>query len=293
MRVGLATCAALPDGFADDHLLAAALSAAGADPRFAVWDEPDEDWSLFDLVVVRSTWDYTQVCDAFLAWAEAVGDRLRNRPAVLRWNSDKRYLAELASEGTPVVPTTFAGPGDPLPGLEGEVVVKPAVSAGGRDTGRFGPPAHGEAARLIALLQEQGRTAMLQPYLESVDREGETSIVFIAGSVSHVLRKRAVLRPDEVAPTRDDGIGAAEVMYDEALVGAGSATTAQLRLGEGLIAWLEGRFGEPPLYTRVDMLADAAGKPVLVELEVVEPCLYLATSDEAPSRLAEAILDSR
>jgi hypothetical protein len=293
VRVGLATCAALPDGFADDHLLAAALSAAGADPRFAVWDDPDEDWSLFDLVVVRSTWDYTQVRDAFLAWAEAVGDRLRNRPAVLRWNSDKRYLAELASEGTPVVPTTFAGPGDPLPGLEGEVVVKPAVSAGGRDTGRFGPPAHGEAARLIALLQEQGRTAMLQPYLESVDREGETSLVFIAGSVSHVLRKRAVLRPDEVAPTRDDGIGAAEVMYDEDLVGAGSATTAQLRLGEGMIAWLEGRFGEPPLYARVDMLADAAGKPVLVELEVVEPCLYLATSDEAPSRLAEAILDSR
>ena len=287
------TCSALAEGFPDDHLLADALLAAGAVPSFAVWDDPEVDWSQFDLVVVRSTWDYTQAREAFLAWAEAVGDRLLNRPAVLRWNSDKRYLAELASEGIDVVPTTFIDAGDPMPALAGEVVVKPAVSAGARDTGRFGPRAHAEARRLIAGLQAQGRTTMLQPYLGDVEREGETSIVFIAGSVSHSLRKRAVLRPDEVAPTRDDGIGAAEVMYDEDLVETGSASPAQLGFGEQLIAWLTAAFGEPPLYARVDMLSDSAGSPLLVELEVVEPCLYLATDDTAAAHLAEAILESR
>jgi hypothetical protein len=293
MRVGLATCSALADGYPDDHLLADALVAAGASPRFAVWDDRGVEWSEFDLVVVRSAWDYTSARDAFLAWSEGVGDRLRNSPGVLRWNSDKRYLAELASEGIEVVPTTFVDPDEPLPTLEGEVVVKPAVSAGGRDTGRFSPRAHAGAGRLIARLREEGRTTMVQPYLESVEREGETSIVSIAGSMSHVLRKQAVLRPDEVAPTRDDGIGAAEVMYDEELVVAGSASPAQMRLGNDLIGWLAARFGEPPLYARVDMLGDSAGEPVLVELEVIEPCLYLATSDAAPARLAAAILDSR
>ena len=105
MRIGLATCAALPDGWHDDHRLAAALREGDADCRFAVWDDPAVDWDRFDLVLIRSTWDYTERRDEFVSWAEAVGERLRNPPAVVRWNSDKHYLADLEAAGLPVVPT--------------------------------------------------------------------------------------------------------------------------------------------------------------------------------------------
>jgi hypothetical protein len=125
-----------------------------------------------------------------------------NDPALLVWNCDKHYLADLASAGIPTVPTSFVSPGEPLRPLVGEVVVKPTVSAGARDTGRFGPNAYPGARALIARVHASGRTAMVQPYLASVERVGETAVVIVDGRVSHVLRKRAVLRPDEVAPVR-------------------------------------------------------------------------------------------
>jgi len=131
---------------------------------------------------------------------------------------------------------------------------------------------------------------MVQPFLPAVDERGETAVVFVDGEVSHVLRKRAVLRPDEVAPVREDGVGAAEVMYDEDLVRTGEATEAEIALAERIIARVAERFGETPLYGRVDMLADAHGDPILLELEVVEPCLYLAEAPGAAERLAGAII---
>jgi hypothetical protein len=293
LKVALATCSALPDGWPDDRLLTAALRERGAEASFEVWSDGGVEWRRFDRIVVRSTWDYTDRRDDFLAWAEGLGERLRNPPDVLRWNSEKRYLGELAAAGIPVVPTTFVEPTDPEPRLEGQVVVKPAVSAGARDTGRFGPAVHEGARALLVRLQEAGRTAMVQPYLDSVDREGETALVFVDGSLSHVLSKRPVLRPDEEAPTRDDAIGAAEIMYDEGLVGRGEATEEQEKLAAEILDWLRRRFGAVPLYARVDMLRDGAGAPVLVELEAVEPCLYLAAAPSAAGRLAEAVLAGR
>jgi hypothetical protein len=171
-------------------------------------------------------------------------------------------------------------------------VIKPVVSAGARDTGRFGEHAHIEAEQLLGRLASEGRVAMAQPYLRAVDEVGETAIVFFGGRESHVLRKRAVLRPDEEAPIREDGgIGAAEVMFDESLVTAGEADEDERAVAAQILHWLARRFGGPPLYARVDMVRDDDGRPVLLELEAVEPNSYLATAEGAADRLAEAVLD--
>jgi glutathione synthase/RimK-type ligase-like ATP-grasp enzyme len=255
------------------------------------WDERAADWDAFGLVVIRSTWNYTHKRDEFVAWAERVGERLHNAPPLVRWNSDKLYLGDLASAGLPVVETLYVRPGDGPPDLDGEVVVKPNVSAGGRDTGRFSAATHAQAQELIASIQASGRTAMVQPYLRSVDSAGETAIVCIDGEPGHVLRKRAVLRPDEIAPTRDDAIGAAEVMYDPGLVEAGEATAAERDLAGAMVEHVTARFDYVPLYARVDMVGGQDGSPVLMELEAIEPNLYLDQAPGAADRVAAAIAD--
>ena len=290
MQVAIATCAALPGGYDDDQPLAEALRLQGASADFVVWDDPAVRWQRFDRVVVRSPWDYVPKRDEFIAWAESLDGKIQNAPGLMRWNSDKRYLADLGEAGLPVVPTRFAGPSDPLPDLDGEVVVKPAVSAAARDTGRFSPCVHAEALALIARIRAGGRTAMVQPYLPAVEQCGETAIVFTAGRISHVLRKGAVLGPDEEAPIHKDELGVAEAMWDPDLVAAGDATPAERELAERVVAEMTCRFGAPPLYARVDMLDDGEGSPLLLELEAVEPCLYLRTAPAAAADLAAAVL---
>lgn len=292
MRIAVATCASVPEQFDDDARLLAALSERGALVERVVWDDPAVGWDAFDRVVIRSTWDYPRKHARFVAWADAIGERLRNAPSLVRWNVDKRHLADLAGAAIPVVPTAFVEPGRALPALDGEVVVKPAISAGGRNTGRFGPSTHREAARLVARIHAEGRTAMVQPYVPSVDRAGEAALVFIAGRFSHAARKRAVLRPDEVAPTRDDEIGGAEVMYDPDIVGPGTASGDEIETATAVVAHLRERFGDEPLYARVDLVAGEGGRPLLLELEVVEPNLFLRLSPDAAGLLADAILAS-
>lgn len=286
MNVCFATCADLPEGFDDDHAAARLLGVT-----YEVWNDPDVDWGRYDRVVVRSVWDYTLRVGEFVEWARRIGpERLRNAPPLLEWNSDKTYLADLTGAGLPVVPTTYVLPGDGLPVLAGEVVVKPTVSAGGRDTGRFGPGHHDQALALVEAIIGSGRTAMVQPYLSAVDDLGETAVVVVGGEVSHVLHKKAVLRPDEVAPvdpTRGD-FAPAEVMFDPDLVTAGHADGAQLALADAVVAELHRRFG-PSLYMRVDLVPGPDGAPVVMEIEAVEPCLYLDTTAGAAERFAAAI----
>lgn len=295
MRVALASCSVLPADMEPDAPLAAALARLGVAVSVVPWDDPAVDWDGFDLVVVRSTWDYTARREQFLAWADARGGRLHNRPDLIRWNSDKRYLGDLAAAGVSVVPTTYVGPGQQLPTLAGDVVVKPTVSAGAIDTGRFSPASQDEAARLVARIHARGGTAMVQPYVTSVDTVGETAVVCVDGRVGHGLRKRAVLRPDEVAPVRGDGVGAAEAMYDPDLVRAAVATPAEAAFAERVIEAVRVRFGVP-LYARVDMVTERGGSVILMELEAVEPNLYLDEAPETADRLAAAItarLDDR
>jgi glutathione synthase/RimK-type ligase-like ATP-grasp enzyme len=290
MHVALARAAAVPDEFDDDARLAGALRARGVDAALAVWNDPAVDWSTFDRVIVRSTWDYTHQLEAFLAWADGIGPSLRNPPELIRWNSDKRYVADLARADVPIVDTLFVEPGDPEPALEGEIVVKPTVSAGARDTGRFGPRAHSAAHGLIARLGAAGRTAMVQRYLPGVDATGETAIVLFGGAPSHVLRKRAVLRPDEEAPLRDDDLGAAEAMYDSGLVTAADASASEHEVARSVVAYLRERFGTTPLYVRVDLVPVPDGAVVL-EVEAVEPNFYLHTAPAAADRLAALVVD--
>jgi hypothetical protein len=290
LRVAIATCAAMPDGLETDRGLNRALEAAGARVECVAWSDEGAGWEEFDSVVVRATFDYSRRRDEFLAWADRLDGRLRNPPPILRWNSDKHYLSDLAAEGLPVVPTTFVTPGAPVPDLTGEVVVKPSVSAGARDTGRFTPAVHQAARNLLVDITQSGRVAMLQPYLPAVDERGETALVFVAGELSHVLRKRAVLAPDQVAPVREGDIGAAEVMYDEDLVRAGEATGEERDLAAAILDAVRDRFAITPLYARVDLIPGDDGRPVLLELELVEPALYLSEAPGAAERLAAAII---
>lgn len=281
MRVAFVTCSAFPDGWQDDHGAARLLGA-----RFWCWDDPAVDWARFDRIVIRSVWDYTARVNEFLAWCAAVGpERLRNSPSLVAFNADKRYLADLS---VATVPTVFVAPGDARPPLEGEMVVKPNISAGARDTGRFAPAAHAEAHALIARIQASGRVAMVQPYMAAVDDRGETALVFLAGELSHVLRKRAILAPDEVAPLAEGELAPAAAMLRDDLVTAGVANFAERALARRVIAEISARFGRP-LYARVDLVMDVNGNPALLELEAIEPELYLVTSPGASQRMAAAV----
>jgi hypothetical protein len=217
--LALVTCDAMVDGFPDDEELARVLQWRGHRVDIRSWSDPGTDWAAYDLAVLRTTWDYSTRHEEFLGWLRACPARVLNDPALVVWNSDKRYLQDLAAAGLPVVPTTFVAPGEPAPALGGEVVVKPTVSAGSRLTGRFSPQAHDEARVLLAAIAAVGKTAMVQPFLAAVDRTGETDIVLIDGVPSHAMRKGPVLRPDEVAPVVPGG-GQAQAMLDPDLVAA-------------------------------------------------------------------------
>ncbi len=282
MRVAFATSTLVPDGWDDDRAAAALVGA-----EFRAWDDPDADWSVYDRVVIRSTWDYTAHLDRFLAWCRELGPgRLRNAPELVAFSADKHYLADLS---VPTVPTVLVAPGEDLPELDGEIVVKPTVSAGARATGRFRDRTG--AGALLAEIHASGRTALVQPYLKSVDDRGETSLVFIGGDFSHALAKRAVLREEGRAPLADGVLAPASAMFEPDLVTAGRADAAQIALATAVHDEVTERFG-PPLYARVDLMADGDGRPVLSELELIEPSLYLATSPGAAERFAAAIVRS-
>jgi hypothetical protein len=289
MRIAIATFSGMPAEFRDDELLLHLLRERGAELTYAPWDDESVEWESFEMVVARSPWDYATRHDEFVAWVDRVGEALENAAPLVRWNSDKRYLGDLGADGVPVVETAYVGPGEEFAPIESEVVVKPTISAGARSTGRFGAGSAAEGAALIERIHAAGQTAMVQPFVASVDTAGETAVVTIDGEVSHVLHKRALLNADEVAPIRPDSLGVAEAMYDPSLVVAGSAEPDQLALAERVLDAVRARFGVTPLIARVDMLRAADGTPVLLELEAIEPNLYFGQAPGAAERLAEAI----
>jgi hypothetical protein len=284
VTIAFATCSALPAGSADDDATAVLLGA-----ERPVWSDPSVDWERYDRVIIRSTWDYSSRLAEFLAWCTDIGERrLRNRPDLVAFNADKRYLDTLS---VPTVPTVFVAPGDPLPALSDELVVKPNVSAGARDTGRFTPTGHDQAKALIIAIQESGRTALVQPYQPSVDARGETALVFFGGELSHVLTKRAVLSGEGIAPTIDDELQVARVMLEPNLVAPAEPLPAERRLAERVIAEITDAFGTP-LYARVDLVLNEQHAPIVLELELLEPSLYLTVAPGSSERFAAAILRS-
>ncbi|MEU7934027.1 ATP-grasp domain-containing protein [Micromonospora echinofusca] len=287
-RVALVTCADLPDLDPDDRLLLDPLARRGVTADVRDWADPGADWPAYDLAVLRSPWDYALRRDEFVAWASRV-PTLANPADVVRWNTDKRYLAELSAVGVPTVPTSWVAPGEDWrpPATSGEYVVKPAVSAGSQDTGRYdlADPHHRElAVAHVRRLSDAGRLTMVQPYLDAVDTAGETALLYLAGpdgpTFSHAIRKGPMLTGPDLGV---DGLHRPEEIT------ARTATAAQLAVAERALAAVPGGSGRL-LYARVDLIPGRDGAPVLVELELTEPSLFLGHADGAADRLADAIL---
>jgi glutathione synthase/RimK-type ligase-like ATP-grasp enzyme len=281
-RIALVTYEKVPDLSHDDQLLAQTLGARGADVAAVVWDDPDIAWDDFDVVVVRSTWDYHLRLEAFAEWIEARARgraRVENPPTVLRWNSSKRYLREIASHGVATVPTRFVERGEDVTLARiaaeagwGAVVVKPVVSASAYATWRTVLPPDDASEERFAMDSTE-RALMVQPLIEAIVREGELSLMLIDGEFSHAVRKRA--RDGEWRVQAEYG-GSAELV---------SPAPAIIMAARSALAVAP----EPSLYARADGFLEE-GRFVLTELELLEPSLFLRCDPRAADRFAEAIL---
>lgn len=262
-RIAWATGAGFADSDADLPLLTKAVERAGIESDVAVWDDPTVAWEAYDLVVVRSCWDYVPRREEFLDWARSV-PRLQNTADVLAWTTDKTYLRLLAAAGIAIVPTQWSVRGGDELVASPEWVVKPTISAGSADTARWSAPAQ-VVAHSEALLAA-GRSTMVQPYVRSVDSDGETGMLFFGGAYSHAFRKGALLVAD------DDPRSLPELKED---IRPRDASPVQIEFGLDVLAAARKALGTDPLYARVDVVADDDGSPRLMELELAEPSFFL------------------
>jgi glutathione synthase/RimK-type ligase-like ATP-grasp enzyme len=265
----------------DDQLAADALRARGVAVSPAVWSDPGTPWSAYDAIVIRSTWDYHRrfaEFDRWLATLERTGCPVWNPCALLRWNANKRYLAELRDRGVPIVPTEWVAADDraglgALMDARGwdDVVVKPTISATAYGMRRV--------RRRDAELGDRGRAGateagelLVQPFVREIGTAGEWSVVFFGGSFSHSVRKRPIAGDFRVQ-TEFGGSSVAE-----------RAPASVIAAAERVLAAVTG----PWLYARVDGV-ETAGGFLLMELEMLEPLLFFELDDGAPSRFAEAV----
>lgn len=246
------------------------------------WDDGRAAWDSYDRVVVRSTWDYAERFPEFIAWVDEI-DRLgnlRNPAAMMRWSLDKHYLADLAAAGIRIAPTTYCEPGEQPSFPGGNFVVKPAVGAGSRDAAWYGPQQHDLARRHIHDLHARGRSVLLQPLLASVAAEGEWPFVFFGGRFSHSANKRVRLPRAELLTD----------FFAPEVTARHEPDDGEIDVGQAVIDYVVARFGVPT-YARVDLVRDDAGLPCVLEVELVEPSLFLPQADDgAPHRLADAIV---
>ncbi len=273
-----------------------ALRDAGAEPHIVAWDDAKVDWSNYSLVLLRSTWDYTMRLPEFLAWTQRVAllSTLCNPVEIVRWNTDKHYLRDLADVGIPIVSSFFLEPlDDPaiLPQYD-EFVVKPAVGAGSRDAQRYVRAERVTAIAHARRLLDEGRSVLVQPYLHSVDDYGETALVFFAGRFSHAIRKgpllqrgaaatRALFAPEHIIPRIPNS-------EERALA---ERVVAAIPMLDRINSPSTGPQSRPLLYARVDLILDSDGSPCLLELELTEPSLFFAQAPNAVERFVAAILD--
>lgn len=275
--IALATCSAYPDLHPYDSPVIGALARLGLTARPVVWDD-EAGWEGVGACIVRTTWDYFHRADAFLAWAERLAERVPmwNPPALLRWNASKTYLADLAERGVPIIPTAWLERGARVDLAElmaargwDDMVLKPVVGGGAFGTLRVRP---GQAAEkqpdLDLWLTERGMLA--QPYWPSVEHPGERSVIAIEGEVTHGVQRVPALGDGDAHP---EGYAPVALAPDE------------VAFAGRVLAALE----STPLYARVDMVRDAQGALTLMELELIEPSLFLIGQEAAAARFAEAI----
>ncbi|QWC86539.1 hypothetical protein KLP28_07670 [Nocardioidaceae bacterium] len=283
----LATCAEVPDLDDDAQVLRTAIRQRGIDAEPATWTDPAVAWERADLVVVRTTWDYSLQRDAFLGWAERVAavTTLANAPTLLTWSTDKHYLLDLADAGLPVVDTEVLEIGDHTDGghafVDVEHVVKPTVSAGSKDTYRIDAGDEARSAAAVQAIHATGRAVVVQPYLAGVDEHGETALLYADGTFSHAMRKGPLLAPGHDAAAVD-GLFLAEEMTVR------DPSPTELETGARVMAEVVRRFDRAPLYARVDLLPSPEG-PQVLEVELVEPSLFLEHAPEAAGAFADAV----
>ena len=274
-----ATCQSIPNLTGDDQALIGPLARRGIEARAAVWSDPSVAWNTADAVVIRSCWDYHLRLEGFLGWIaslERAGVRVWNPPAVLRWNADKIYLRELERKGVPVVPTLWPEAGFRLQqelrqrGWR-KAVVKPRVSATAHRTVLTSVD---EAKNTQALVEDllRGPGAMVQEFLEEVSA-GEWSLIFFSGRFSHAVIKTP--KPGDFRVQHDFGGSERNAQASDSLIQAASRAI--------------GAVGSPPLYARVDGV-ESGGQFLLMELELIEPALFLTLHDGAAERFAEEIV---
>jgi hypothetical protein len=282
--VALATCAEHAALDAEGRLLVEALHGLGVRAQPVVWSEqPDGGWERYDLVVVRQTWDYTFVPAQFLAWTCAVSGRLLNPAEVIAWNADKRYLGDLSAAGVATIATEHLPPGAEFTPPPGRFVVKPAVAGGSRGAQVFDRERRAQARSHVAKLHAAGDDVLVQPYLDAVDGdEGEIALVFIEGELSHAMHKGPLLALD--VPAVETGFRAEQM----SLVAAPADDI--VAFGRRTLDAVYERFGGPLLYARVDVLRDGAGEPAVLELELIEPSLFLDFAPGSAQALARAIV---
>lgn len=295
LRIALVTARGALELDEDMPVLAGALQDAGAAVETPCWDDPGIDWTRYGAAVLRSTWDYADRIDEFLAWCDrcSVRTRLLNAADVIRWNTDKHYLADLARAGVPVVPTRFVAPGaNARTELEAfladgatsvtvgrsddfdEFVVKPTIGAGSRDAARYRRSERERALAHVHRLVAADRSLMLQPYLSRVDAHGETAVLYLGGGFSHAIRKGPLLRP---------GAALVEGLFAPEEIRPREAERAEIDVAAAAYAAIP--FATPD-YARIDLLRDTHGAPVVLELELTEPSLFLAHAPGAAAAFA-------
>jgi hypothetical protein len=288
-RVALVSARAARDLDEDLPPLLAAFAEQGAQAQVTVWDDREVDWAGFDVALLRSAWDYTERIGEFLGWVARTASvtRLLNPPPVVRWNSDKHYLRDLAQLGVPIVASAFVEPDmDPQAALaqflarydSPELVVKPAVGAGSRDARRHARDAHAEILGHMTPLLAAGRSLLVQPYLPSVDRSGETALVYIEGAFSHAFRKGALL------PL---GAGSTAALFAAEEITARVPGADELAVGAQILAGIPFK---DLLYARIDLIRGGHNEPRVLELELTEPSLYFKHGAGSATRLAQATL---
>jgi len=267
----LVTCAALPEGEVGGDLLVRELAARDLGARWVAWDDETVDWSAAPAVAVRSTWDYEARRAEFLAWARGVGPALLNGADAFAWNTDKSYLLDLAAAGLPVVPSRVArtlGEVTAAAAALGRSVAKPTVGAGGRGVVVLDGPGrlpHGDGPWLV------------QPLVESVRTEGETSVFVLAGRAVAQVRKRP---------------GGDEVRVHEEYGGRSDAeplAPEHARLATETVGVAERLLGARLDYARADLMRLADGTLAVGELEVTEPGLYLDLVPSVAGAFAAAV----
>ena len=282
-RALLLTCARLPEGDGDERDVPAALADVGLEAEWAAWDDPAVDFAAADIVILRSTWDYSQRRAEFLERCRTI-PALCNGAGVVRWNTDKCYLSDLAAAGLRIVPTELVAPGTIPNWPDVDFVLKPAVGVGSIGAGRFTPGTVPAAVRHLAELHGAGQTVLLQPYQSAVDTEGETALVFFGGLYSHAFTKAAMLTGAEA-----DASG----LFVTERLGAAVPDASMRALAEDALDTASELLGirrTDLLYARVDVLRADDGAPALLELELTEPSLGFGHADRgAPLRFASAV----